>query len=808
MNIDVNQYDLNELFRFDLLKNILQNVTNDQKKLADEVKKLSDEIKELKLSNKTRDEKINSLEKFNNLKIAGLEDELNEISDELSENIDKKNMTFEKLKKGININKENKNSFRKTADSKDNIFNKRQTPSGDTKSKISKATMLFFMKEIQSLEKKINNLENKLTNNFENQIKKLEDDSIKNLISLLEENKLAYKQLDEQVNDILENKEDQDKKIEECVLKCDSVDIYNLLKNTGDSNIDAAKILIKALEEKTFKKFGFIDERNKKEGEKIMRLLKSDESTKFKIEKILKDLKEGKYNDINKEKELFKKSMTEYDTKILDIVNSQKEQEINLCQKIDDIEKNLLMILDEKQENFNKRQEKFNDYQNQLIKIEKEFNDSIKKQSGIIQGIEKDFNQKLNLSNNKIDNMENTIKAINDPLVAEEFKENFNRLREKLKEKISKDNLKELYDLNENNVENINNTRYLMSLLKDEIKKVTIDVNNILPKVNSFDNYLIAKKAKKKEPKNEIDINKFVDKEKYEEGNKLFKRKIDNILTQLESIKKDLDDLNAEQKKFETKDMVYKIQEEFSNLLEDNTSKMKKNRNEVYKQIKGLDIEIKSLWTEIKKKESSDNWLLAKQPLKCFNCASCDSDIKIDSQKEEFIPWNKIKPHKRSYRLGKGFSHLLEKMSSSFINNIEEHSQNKENSLINYEKNTKNNSSYNLVNKSIQIEENKMNLNENNNNFSSGIAQIERCSSQSDLLKQKGRNIKNIKNEKMRLPQVIDMAKKKAIFETFRNINSFTDREKKGIPGIIEYTPNFSNNQQVAKSPRMIKIKK
>ena len=60
----------------------------------------------------------------------------------------------------------------------------------------------------------------------------------------------------------------------------------------------------------------------------------------------------------------------------------------------------------------------------------------------------------------------------------------------------------------------------------------------------------------------------------------------------------------------------------------------------------------------------------------------------------------------------------------------------------------------------------------------------------------------------MRLPQVIDMAKKKAIFETFRNINSFKKKKKKGIPGIIEYTPNFSNNQQVAKSPRMIKIKK
>ena len=69
MNIDINQYDLSELFRFDLLKNILQNITTEQKKL-------SEEINELKLSNKVRDEKINGFEKFNNLKFLGLEDEL------------------------------------------------------------------------------------------------------------------------------------------------------------------------------------------------------------------------------------------------------------------------------------------------------------------------------------------------------------------------------------------------------------------------------------------------------------------------------------------------------------------------------------------------------------------------------------------------------------------------------------------------------------------------------------------------------------------------------------------------------------
>ena len=58
MNIDINQYDLNELFRFDLLKNILLNITEEQKKI-------NEELNQLKLSNKIRDDKIKNLEKIN-----------------------------------------------------------------------------------------------------------------------------------------------------------------------------------------------------------------------------------------------------------------------------------------------------------------------------------------------------------------------------------------------------------------------------------------------------------------------------------------------------------------------------------------------------------------------------------------------------------------------------------------------------------------------------------------------------------------------------------------------------------------------
>ena len=69
MNIDINQYDLNELFRFDLLKNILLNITEEQKKI-------NEELNQLKLSNKIRDDKIKNLEKINTFRSLGFEDEL------------------------------------------------------------------------------------------------------------------------------------------------------------------------------------------------------------------------------------------------------------------------------------------------------------------------------------------------------------------------------------------------------------------------------------------------------------------------------------------------------------------------------------------------------------------------------------------------------------------------------------------------------------------------------------------------------------------------------------------------------------
>ena len=204
MNIDNNQYDLSELFQFDLLKNILLNITTEQKKLRDE-------LNELKSANKNGNE--------NNIyKLYGLEYELNKNSDELNSdelnneknknikgNNDNNKLNIEEINKDINnknirdenIEIENDNEYAKK-NLKDKLSNKYSDKINNT----SRDTYLFFIKETQTLAEKINNLENKLTSDFENMINKIETETKKNMNSLIEENKSKYEKLDEQLNNM------------------------------------------------------------------------------------------------------------------------------------------------------------------------------------------------------------------------------------------------------------------------------------------------------------------------------------------------------------------------------------------------------------------------------------------------------------------------------------------------------------------------------------------------------------------------------------------------------------------------------
>ena len=775
MNIDNNQYDLSELFQFDLLKNILLNITTEQKKLRDE-------LNELKSANKNGNE--------NNIyKLYGLEYELNKNSDELNNeknknikgNNDNNKLNIEEINKDINnknirdenIEIENDNEY-----AKKNLKDKLSNNYSDKINNTSKDTYLFFIKETQTLAEKINNLENKLTNDFENKINKIETETKKNMNSLIEENKSKYEKLDEQLNNIMRNNAEQDKKIESCILKYNSIDIFNALKDTKDgSNIDATKAMIKILEEKVFQKFQFIEDQNKEFFENITKLIKSNDNNNMQLEKFQKSINDIKYIEIVQVKEHFRKNLTKFERKNEDIINLLSKIEKGLSTKIFNTEKNILEIFEEKDKILNNNKETMNEFQNNLIDIQNELDKFKKKQDEINKDITKDIEEKFNMHSKNLNSIETKLKQIDFTYEVKQFDKDIKEIKNTLKEKITYDNLNDLYKLQANDAEDISNIRKNFLSLQDDIKKCIINYEKMSPKVDAFIEYLIDKKNRKKPKKDNIDINQIVTKDDYEETVKLFTRKIESIFMEIDSFKRNLDDIKLEQNLYEKKDMIIKINEQIHNDIEDNKLKIQKNRNELYKHIKTIEIDIKSLWNELKKKESSDSWLLAKNPIKCFNCASCNNDIKVDSPKEEYIHWKRILPTNRSYNQGKGYSHILEKMSNGLINNNDEKNDSKID-ISNQDKDIKNNSTYN-INNSTQIEETKM-INSSDNNISilKNIGLFERNNSQPKLTIKKGRNQKSINNEKMQLPQVVDMARRKAIIDTFKNISSCTDKDK------------------------------
>ena len=810
MNIDINQYDLSELFQFDLLKNILVNITTEQKKLRDEINKL-------KLAKKSDNDNINDDQNRNIDNIYGLEYELNKDNDELNKIInDEKNknikgndtndnkLNINEINKDININKENKieNIQKEKESNKNNIKGKMPIKSSDKLNKASQNSILFFIKETKNLDEKINNLENKLTKDFESQIKKIETESKENIKSLLEENKSTYNKLDEQLNALMKNNEEQNKKIESCILKYDSIDIYNVLKNTSNNKLDSINSMVTALEEKVFKKLDYIEDKHNEDFERFTKLLESNENNSMKLEKLQKNIVDIKYNDLTEIREYLKKNLKENEKKIIDLLNSLNKKERDLSSKMDNKEKNILVILEEKQSALNKNKETMDEFQDNLIDIQNKFEEFCQNQNDINKKISNDIQEKINLFKNKLNSVETKIKQIDYTNEIKQFDKDMKEINNTLKEKITYDNLNDLYKLQSNDAEDINNIQRNILTIQENIKKCVLNYETMGPKVDAFIEYLISKKNKKKPKKEVIDLTQLITKETFDEILKNLTRRIDSIFIEIDSYKRNLDDIKSEQNQYERKDIIIKMEEQIHSEIDENRNKIQKNRNELNKQLRGIEVDIKSIWNELKKKESADSWILAKHPMKCFNCASCNNDIKIEPQKEEYIPWNRILPSTRSYRQGKGYSHVLEKMSNDFINNNDEKNESKEKVTLNQDKDIKN-SSTNNINSSTQLEETKINnSNDTNINIIENFGIIERSSSQPKLPLKKRRNQKGIINEKMQLPQVVDMARKKAIFDTFKNISSCSDKDR------IKINEYLIKNVLRINSPKVVKIKK
>ena len=574
-----------------------------------------------------------------------------------------------------------------------------------------------LVKQIKSLQTKITEM-NKSFNS--------ELNSIKNFNSNYSNFDSQLSLLNDKINSILEKNTENDKKIEDLQVKMANFDVFSLFQDNGDGTIDATKVLVKSLEDKVFKKFELIDERYKVDSLDNIKLKNNIENIIPKISQF--NLQIEKINDTeNKfQEDLFniKKENEENNNDIKNMLNNDINNSIeniknnieqNLENKISNLEKRIDELKNNNGDNFDilklgLRNNEIN--QDTIDSLDKKITDLRKKMHDINNTL------KLYMSNNETDSLKNELKD----------------LKILLDKKITKDDLKELYNYNMNASDEINDLKDQMSLTFEDIRKLAKDINNIQLKIEGINgNLSLLKENPKLGNTPIIDFSKYIDQTKLTETLRPLLKEMEKMYKEIDSIRRDLSVVDDENKR-NVKNQINKLDEETNkkiNELKNLIQKKYLEKIDFHKTIKTLEVQIKSLGEESKK--DADSWLLAKRPLKCFNCASCEANIKNDyNNVADYLPWKKYPKGEKIHRMGQGFSHMLQMMTSEFVKSIERNELNQD-----LEINTKNNFGNNI----------STNFNEKINFNNNIIINNKDSINNNDL-------IKNLKKSKMKLPKV------------------------------------------------------
>ena len=279
-----------------------------------------------------------------------------------------------------------------------------------------------------------------------------------------------------------------------------------------------------------------------------------------------------------------------------------------------------------------------------------------------------------------------------------------------------------------NTNDEINDMKDQIALTFDDERKIVKDISTIQQKIESINGNLSLLRDNPKIGSTPIiDFGKYIDQNKLTETLRPLLKEMEKLFREIESVRRDLSVVDEENKK-NMKNQVNKLEEEINkkiNELKNIIQKKYLEKLEFNKTIKTLEVQIKSLGDEGKK--DADSWLLAKRPLKCFNCASCEANIKNDYNSADYLPWKKYPKGEKIHRMGQGFSHMLQMMTSEFVKSIERNELNQD-----LEINTKNNfANFNSISTQFNDKNNFNNNKDNNSDF-----------------------IKNLKKSKMKLPKV------------------------------------------------------
>ena len=676
--------EVGAVIQFNLLQRIIEEFIKRQKLLNDKVNNIEikiNNISERPLSSKITDD---NLMKYFNESNKNLDEE-KETEKEKEISIKEKELSIKE--KDLSI-KSKEINIKEIETSKENNIIKPEVENEikeDKKEKKDKKKEIYdkieLNKDDDNNRSEVNNNKYRILSGRIDKFEKILKELTKKVLSLGDNNKKEENNKPD--DDLLEKQNEKIEKIENDIYKINQtlkdVNFLGYFQNDGNNN-DKEENTSKNNEIiKLFsKKLELIEHKTRQCDEDIFKLKKEMTG----VNNILTANKNN-YNDLSKESN---KNFIE----IKDMINKEIN---NLKNLIDEKNKKTKNDLKEDFDNDNKKIKSMIEELNTNINNNPNNNDNSNNNLLV-----SNFNEKLKNMNNDLkalinkssSDTEKYLKSIINNLGIDNIKKDLSNIHQDLAEKIIRTDL-DYIDLKIKEIEN----RIITETLKlESLEKDVIACNDSCTKSVKMIEYLSGQVVQKPSAEidqenkdemlknlltvNEKEIKSFVNKNEFNHEIKNIYKKIEQILEVEGENYKFTQHIEKQLKYFVTQKDLKTMEQCIMNLIDDlknNFSKKYMEKVEILKNFKFMEIQIKNIYDlnpgMIKE---GDNWLLAKKPMNSYLCASCESFIgDLKNNKNDYLAWNKIPPHdnNKRYRMGNGFSRMLELVNTDLMKNAE-----------------------------------------------------------------------------------------------------------------------------------------